>query len=269
MLRRLFNRSTAAAPKVGPQLCMPAFRSDEGLTTERIIAAWSELFPRADPLEGGDGDQEVLGFRDGDRTLFAAVMPIPIPAGDIRYACEGSWMWPEAAEKVKEQQVHAVIMGSIAASLPGAVQEAVSVTRLAAAMCTCGDAVGVYWGNGGQVHSPEFFIDAAQGFDADDTLPCMLWVGLRVSAPGPSGPFTLTTQGMAPLGHKELEVIDTAMAAGDLRMKVYEAINYLLTSGPVFKHGQTFGPTAEDRWKIEHATSRFRRGEPVIRLHIP
>jgi hypothetical protein len=156
---------------------------------------------------------------------------------------------------------------------PGGVaaEEALAVSRAAAAICRAGDPVGVYRGSSVQVHSPALFIDAIAGYEGeDDVLPVMLWVNSLISGDSEQGPFTMTTIGLAPFGHKELEVIDArSMSFGDLRGWTYDTSNYLLRRGPVFLHGQTCGPSAADKWKTEHTTSKFKKGEQVIRIHIP
>jgi hypothetical protein len=44
---------------------------------------------------------------------------------------------------------------------------------------------------------------------------------------------------------------------------------YVLTNGPVLRHGETFGPTAEDRWPVEVGKSRLGKEGEVIRLGVP
>ncbi len=273
MFKKLFGGKGDASPnpESGPQLGMLALRSGKGLSASKIVQAWATLFPNVPPLtdEGSSkkGGGAVAQFDTGGRSVMLAAMPMPIPQKEIDEAAERSWMWPEAPAEVKKQTAHA-----IALTTPGGepVAEAWAVTRLLAAAAKAGDSVGIYWGNGGQVHKPDTFISMAQSCGEEEgMLPVMLWIGVLVSGKGPKGPFTLTTHGMNQFGHKDLEIINTKMPPGELTPTVCDVINYLLNSGPVFKHGQTFGPTPTDKWKIEHAQSQFKEGEGVIRLHVP
>ncbi len=249
---------------------MLLLRSGKGLSTERISAAWAELFPSQPTLvpEKGAKDEKnaVTSFSVGGRTLMFAVMPMPVPQSEIDEAAQVSWLWPDAAKEVKAQKAHAIVTG-----VPGgkAVEEALEVTRLLAAAAQASDCAGVYWGNGGMVHKPAFFIDGIKSFDGEESLPGMLWVGLIVSGRSATGPFTLTTRGLNAFGHKELEIIDTKMGIGDLRMMAYGLIDYLLMRGPVLKHGNTFGGSATEKYRVEHTTSKFRNGEAVVRLRVP
>lgn len=272
MFRRLFGRKAnppADELEPGPQLGMLALKSLAGLEPARIRREWARLFPELPPLEPGESEQRddlaVVDYRAGDRTLMLMTADAPIPQGDIDAACKVSWMWKNAAAELRAQTAH-VIAVTVPQGEP--VAEALDVSRLLAAAAAAGNPAGVYWGNGGQAHKPAMFIDAVQTMAHDDTLPVMLSVGLRISGPSAKGPFTLTTEGMRPFGHRELEVVDTTMGIGDLRLTAYDLINYLLVHGPVIKHGHTFGDSSQ-RFRVEFTTSRFRDGEPVMRLHIP
>ncbi len=280
MLGRLFKKPSAPEPQSGPQLCMVCLKGELGLTPDRIVRAWAKFFPTLPPIshkaaapDGPKsptprGDSAVIELKLPTRSVMVAVMPMPIPGNEIPAACQVSWMWPDAEKQLAPHKAHAIILTSPAGS---AVDEAIDISRIAACVCAAGEGLGIYWGNGGHVHKPRFFLDALNGFDsaADGEPPSMLWVGLRISGDSAQGPYTLTTHGMADFGHRELEIIDTHMPLGDLRLLAFSTTAYLLKRGPILKHGQTFGRTAEEKLKIEHTTSQFRQGEPVLRLHIP
>lgn len=265
MFNRIFGRAKSPPdPRPEPQLGMLALRSTDGLNGPAITAAWEDLFPGAGPLTGTVGDKGAWEFKHSDRSLILAQAPFPIPRGDIESACERSWMWKEAEQEMAGQTSHLIVLTHAHAA---PVEEAIAVSRLLAAAAKCGDPAGVYWGNCGQVHKPALFIDAMRSFTGGN-LPVMLWVGVVVSADRENGPFTLSSRGLRCFGHKELEIIDAPVSVGRLRMLAYEVINYLLLSGPVLKHGHTFGQSRTERFRVEHTTSRFRENEPVLRLHM-
>lgn len=272
MFGKLFGRrSIAPNPTPGPQMGMLMLHSTQGLTPERIVSAWAELFPDIPALNAGEMTvKDGIGvgeFSTDGRALRLATMNMPIPQPEIDHAASVSWMWPEGAEAVRAQRAHAIAM--TAGKDVSAVQAAFDVSRLVAAAAKAGESVGVYWGNGMLVHKPELFIDAVSSFDAEGP-PVMLWVNVLISGRSANGPFTLSTHGMPNFGHKELEVIGAStFSLGDLRMWAYNTIVYLLVNGPIYLDGQTAGPTPEDKWKIEHTISKFRKGEPVIRIHVP
>ncbi len=266
MLKRLFRKAADAPnPEPGPQMSMVALRSDKGLNPAEVCRAWSELFPSEPALIARGQQESVFEYQVSDQSLMVAHMEIPIPPGDLDFACARSWMWPEAAAGLAGHTTHAVIVPMLSGN---PVDEAMLGSRIACALIRSGDVAGVYWGNGGQVHKPDLFLAMVTELDGDGLLPLPAWVGLAVSGRSPSGPFTLTTMGLAPFGHKEFEILNAKTDIGGLRGMVYDVIGYVLENGPVLRHGDTFGPDPQTRWRIEHTVSKFRRGEPVIRLHL-
>lgn len=272
MFKKLFSAKADASPDPtpGPQIGMLALRTGKGLSPSRIIAEWARLFPNQPPLTeepSKDGKKGVASFDSGGRSITLAAMPAPIPQAEIDEAADRSWMWPEAKDQMRQQKAHAI---AVSTPVDEPVAEAWAATRLLAAAASAGDTCGIYWGSGGVVHKPDSFISLAKSCgEEQDMLPVMLWIGTLVSADGPKGPFTLTTYGMRAFGHKEFEIIDTRLHPSELVPMVSDWMNYLLLKGPIFKHGQTCGPTPSDKWKIEHTVSKFREGEGVIRIRIP
>lgn len=239
---------------------MLALKSTRGITDTTIIRAWAELFPSLPPLTCSRSD-EVFTFDVEGRSVMLIAINVPIPQPEIDEACDYSWMWKDARKEMAQQKAH-VIVTSIDESAP---QAAMDCSRIIAAVAKAGDPAGIYWGNAGHVLEPAFFIDAVNSFPSG--LPVLLWVCLRLSSDGPKGPFTLTTLGMNNFGHRELEVLNSRRGPGDLRMMCYSLIDYLLEKGPVLKNGDTFGADENERMKVEHTTSKFRKGEPVLLLH--
>ncbi len=43
----------------------------------------------------------------------------------------------------------------------------------------------------------------------------------------------------------------------------------VLRRGPVLEHGQTFGPSADVKWSVRHASSKLVTGRDAIVLGIP
>lgn len=276
MFNRLFGRKSDPSgggepadgdPKAGPQLAMPLLENLAGLSRTKVAAAWDELFPKEPPLKKGGEPQGPWEFTTASGRIMAIPIARGIPGEEIPAAAERSWMWPEAAQAVARQRAHLVVASPNASD---AVAAASDVTRVCAAVLKAAGpaAVGVYWGNSSQVHEPKMFMSSVTQFLNEGELPTMLWVGVVVSAPGRQGPFTVSTHGLRALGHKEFEVIDSRLGLGELRMQMFQLASYVLRSGPVLLHGQTIGPDAATKWKIEHTISRFRDGESVIRLHM-
>jgi hypothetical protein len=241
---------------------MVAMRSLDGLSPESFANAARDLFPGS-ATSVAKVDTPVIAFESDGIGLMVVPMPFPIPLPDIDSAVARSWMWPQAKEAMKHQAAHVLVT---ALGGPSPREAAMAATRMAAAVCRAGDPAGVYWGNGGHVIDPSYFIDLATD---DEAPPVPLWVGLVVSSQGDRGPYSLSSCGMPSLGHMELEILDSTISPTDLVDQAYSIIAYLVENGPVLEHGHTFGPDHDTKHRVEHTKSVFRKGERVLRLHVP
>ena len=261
MLGRLFRRRKRGGDGPGPQICMVAMRTVEGLSQESILRAAREVFPDV-PVEKAEGEHPVLSFVSGGVPVMVVPLPSPIPKPDVDEAVLRSWMWPDAREAMRAQQAH-VLVTALGGESP--LEAVMAATRIAAAVCRAGEAVGVYWGNGGHLHDPDTFVQDSLA----DVPPVHLWVGLVISGETEDGPYSMSSCGMVHLGFAELEVIDSTTEPADLADIGYSLVMYLVENGPVVGDGHTFGPTAETKWRVEHTKSKFRKGEWVLRLQLP
>lgn len=268
MLSRLFGRKSTPDPVPSIQMCMVGLKSP--VSASAVKEAWNTLFPSSLCGAVDTSKEGTMTFHCEGQSVTMVAIPAPIPAPEIEAAAEASFMWPDAKEAMKAMRAHA-ILASIQDQKPtheSAVQLAVLNTRLAAALCSCGSAVGVYWGSAALLHEPEAFAEFASTLLEDGTLPVMLWINIMVGAKGPKGPFNLSTHGMGSFGHKEFEILGSTMPPNDLRMMIMDVIGYVLENGPVLKHGETFGPDEDTEWSVEHTTSTITKGLPVIRLGV-
>jgi hypothetical protein len=64
----------------------------------------------------------------------------------------------------------------------------------------------------------------------------------------------------------EFEIPGLEMEPGELREWLINIMYYVLEKGPVLKHGQTIGMTADHQLKIRHTKSSFGHVGQVIRL---
>lgn len=274
MFSRLFRRKKPSAPKAGPPLCMLLLRSNEGFTPDRILAAWTEIFPTLPPPTRvqddalGDDDSAAIILDCDGHHVFLAVMPVPIPPDEIASAAERSPLWRDEQGDLSAQRAHAIATVMHGGEDP--IPATTALTRVVAAAAHAGDSIAIYWGAAGMVHGRDLFIDFARDAAEDTSLHALLWVNVHVSGRSEQGPFTLTTEGLARLGLRELEIIDaSSIPLADLREWAADTISYLIDNGPVLLHGQTIGRSADEKWRIDHTTSAFRPGEPVVRIAIP
>ena len=261
-LASLFGSKPPPPPSRGPQLAMPLFAAASPLDSDAVVAQWAALFPSQPPLrvEKQGGAEAPVQYAAGDASLMAIYVPMPVPKDEALHAVKTSWMWQQPDTAVRAHVAHAIVT-----SVPGedAVAAAWNVARLSAAMLKAGPGAALYWGNGGQVHVPGVVEQFSQ---SEETPPVPLWVGVTISGKSPAGPFSATTHGLAALGHREFEVRGSKRSIGDLRTTLLDLALYVLREGPVLKHGQTFGPSAEEKWSIRLEPSKLVPGRDAIVL---
>ena len=59
------------------------------------------------------------------------------------------------------------------------------------------------------------------------------------------------------------------MALTELKGQSTGTTKVVIERGPVLAHGQTFGPSANDKWRITHEPSELVDGRDAIVLAIP
>jgi hypothetical protein len=246
------------------QLAMPLFEDVAPITVAAVRAAWQTLFPSGPRLVVAKSDDAVDEYKlDGGRSVLVVQIPKPVPQEEALGAIESSWMWQRSDKPVRSHRAHAIVTASDGDS---SLVAAWDVARVSAALLAAGKGAALYWGNSRQMHDPALAID----FASDMTKrPDPLWVGITISGASKKGPFSAATHGLEAFGHKEFEVRDTRMGLGDLRMTLLDLASYVLDNGPVLEHGQTFGPTVTDRWRIAHEPSELVPGRDAIVLGIP
>ncbi len=209
------------------------------------------------------GDGSVFSFDVGDEFLALALMPAPYP--DVEGPIATSWMWPRQPpiETVKRHRSHLLITAMGGAADP--VRRRLVLTAVTALAAKQPGVMAVYWPEATLVHFPPVFVEMAEKFDSPEAPPLYLWVDLRAFR-NEDGTTGLFTTGLSALGHMEIEIPRIDMEPGELREWVFTIIYYLLENGPVLKHGQTIGMTAEQKIRIRHCPSSFGHPGTVIRL---
>jgi|SRR5579859_177720 len=262
-LKSIFGSKEPPRRAGGPQLAMPLFADVARMAPAAIVERWSQLLPDGPVLRHTGGDGSVAEFDVDGRALMVAHMPAPIPSEEVLAAVRSSWMWQEPDDKVRTHEAHAIVT-AVGSADP--LRSAIDVARLSTAVLAAGAPVALYWGSSRQMHTPRVVEQFAR---EDDPPPVPLFVGVTISGESRSGPFSAATHGLEALGHKEFEVLSTRMGIGDIRSTLMDLALYVLRSGPVLKHGQTFGPSADVKWSVRHAGSKLVDGRDVIVLGIP
>lgn len=213
-----------------------------------------------DPTENED-DGTTLFFTVNGQKAVVALMPGPIPWGDLEGPCETSVLWPEAKQVLKSHTHHWLVTLMSDGLEP--IEESTLLTQILAATLESPHATGVYYGNATLVVQPKLFQDMASLLP--ETYPIFTWIDFRVG-PNESGSVSGFTAGMKALGHMEIECENATDEVGDFRERLLNLCDYLLQNGPVIQDGHTVGSDANERIRVRIASSAFGHEGQVMRL---
>ncbi len=262
--------SPEAGKREGPMFAFVALRSDTLPDEEAMKAAlakWHEVPVGAvvkTEADSPDNRKTEAYDVDGASTMIG-MMGIPIPSGDIDYACMNSFMWPDAAEAFREQTCHVIVI-VLPREGESPAQHGVRLSRSIAAVTETYDAVGVYWGHGSIVHKPEHFWHFMENADSDmNSLPIPLWIGF-LRSPGENGGIDVYTSGLSAFGAMECEVIGSHRKPMEIINFLSGVSAYLIDRGNVIKDGNTVGGDENERIIARHADSAIGREGKVLRI---
>jgi hypothetical protein len=261
-MARTEQSGTVEAPRVA--LAFVALNSGEGVTLEEISAAWSRCWPEETPLVPDEDSDDTLSYSFDEAVVAIAHVAAPIPSEAVEQAARQSWMWPEAGESVAGHTSHLIV--TVLADERSPVERLELLSRVIVAIIEACEVAAVHWGAAGMLIEPSEFRGVVEESCEDGMPPLMLWVNLLASASENEG-ATLVTLGMQSLGLVELEVLNSKLEPADLLEFVGGVVSYLAENGPVLQDGETIGLSEDQKVTVEHTTSAFNPGQPVIRLH--
>jgi hypothetical protein len=214
-------------------------------------------------IERSDGG--VFSFNVGDELLASVLIAVPYPANELEGPLATSMLWPPTPPiaSVKQHRSHLLITMTSGAAKP--VQRRLVLTAVTALAARQPGVMAIMWPEATHVIFPPLFVNMAEEIDSPVAPPLHLWVDMRAFR-NEDGTTGLFTTGLAPLGHMEIEIPRIDMDPGELREWLLNIMYYLLEKGPVLKHGQTIGMSAEHKIRIQHTASSFGHAGKVIRL---
>ncbi|MBA3482520.1 MAG: DUF4261 domain-containing protein [Pirellulales bacterium] len=243
-------------------LALVALEGAETPSFENIAAWHREQFPDAPKLTPAGATVKLMTLSIGEFTAAITLVPQPIPASQLEGPAATSWYWPDAEKALRGHQAHLLV--TLIDEGGAAVKKAEALTRLVAAITAVSPSVGVFWGPGRLVHSPEAFIDQTVQMRADN-LPLFLWIDFRIEQIE-AGAFRLYTTGLEPLGHSELEVTRYEGSPQELLDLAYNIAHYMLDKRKVLTDGDTIGVTEQVQVVAHRGPSMLGGEMEVIRL---
>lgn len=227
------------------RLCFVLLADTKPLTAPRFEKALQE-FPGLGPVTWLSSSREgTSGFAVGGLNVLAALMPMPVPDGEADGATDHSLSGLDGSWTLPEHRAHLVVVqqGAKGTNL----EELTTFTRVVAGIVRATDAVGVYWGEGGATHHPEFVVNIAHS-----ELPLPVWVGVSVAKSGAGK--ELLSIGMKQLGLPDL-LLSTPKVDGEVFEFFYDLLAYLARRGKPLPEGDSVGRTEKERLKVRYAPS--------------
>ncbi|MDP2273093.1 MAG: DUF4261 domain-containing protein [Archangium sp.] len=198
-------------------------------------------------------------FNVGKLNVLAALMPVAVPEGEADGATDHSLSGLDGSWTLPEHRAHLVVAQQGATGTD--VEELTTFTRVVAAIVRATNAVGLYWGEGGATHHPEFVVNIAQS-----ELPLPIWVGVSVakSAGGPE----LLSIGMKQLGLPDL-LLSTPGLDGTTFELFYDLLAYVVRRGKKLPEGDSVGRTPKEKLKVRYVPSPIHPEDQVWNVVLP
>ncbi len=184
-------------------------------------------------------------FSLGGINVLAALMPMPVPEGEADGATDRSLSGLAGSWTLPEHRGHLVVAQQ--GTRPGDLEDLTTFTKVVAAIVRATNAVGVYWGEGGATHHPEFVVDIAHS-----ELPLPVWVGVSVAKTGDG--HQLLSIGMQQVGMPDL-VMNAGKLEGGMFEFFYDLLAYVVRRGKPLSEGDSVGRTDGERLKVKYVPS--------------
>src|SRR5262245_44009644 len=244
-----------------------ALNSPRKPAPEEVFALLQDKYA-VDPepeIAAPEGRDTATFFNLPDGMAFYSLMPAPIPWDSLEGPCSTARWWPDAEKKLRNHTHHFIV--SLMGGPENLLERHVWLSKFVAALTESSDAAGVYWGNGTLVHSPEAFCQLAEAVSTDDPIP-QLWIDMRIWQEE-DRKIRFATTGLAAFDLLEIEVDGATWHPGELLEFCANLASYLIKRGSSIPDGDTLGRSAEEKFKVHHKKSMWKRPGKVMKLAIP
>ncbi len=235
------------------RLCFVLLPDAQQLTPRKLELAAKQEFPELGKATWKKSKEGTSEFTLGGVPVITALMPVPVPEGEADEATDRSLSGLDGSWTLPEHRAHLVVVRQGPES--NKVEELAAFTRVVAVIVRATGAVGVYWGEGGATHHPEFVMNIAQS-----ELPLPIWVGLSVAKTKKG--FELLSIGMAQLGLPNLLLRAPDLGGPTLEF-FYDLLAYAARRGSAFAEGETVGRDEHERLPVTHEKSPVVANEQV------
>jgi len=265
---RLFRRFKRTAPQSDERSINLAFvllSTPQLPDADEVIRSFASLATNGAALRSRESDDrsgmEILLLEvDADSDVMIALMPIPVPNREADEAARFSVSTFGTGWTLPPHEAHLVV--TLQSAKP-ALESLLTFTSVLAAIAEASSAVGVYCGNAGATHDPNFFIDLAREGSVDTGI--MLWNGVSL-AQEPDGRVSLLSLGM-----KQLELPDLWLIApreSEPLEWFFNLLCFIASEGEPIPDGDTIGRTEDEKIPVRYVPSPIDDTTKVARIEI-
>lgn len=265
---RLFRRRKSEAPRSTEPIINVAFvllSAPQLPNADEVIRSFASLAPDRQALRRRESDDsaggEILLLEvDADSDAMIMLMPIPVPNREADEAARFSISSFGTGWTLPSHNAHLVVTLQSGKS---PVESLLTFTPVLAAVAEASPAVGIYCGNAGATHDPNFFIDLAREGSVETGI--MLWNGVSL-AKEPDGRLSLLSLGM-----KQLELPDLWLIApkdSEPLEWFFNLLSYVASEGKAIPDGDTIGRTADEKIPVRYVPSPVDGTTKVSRIEL-
>ncbi|MBK1792247.1 DUF4261 domain-containing protein [Persicirhabdus sediminis] len=268
----LFHKSKAVAqPKLeSPKhhLAFILLDQTEMPSAESIVSNFKDFAITGEKLsydKEGSSDDILVVQLEGIGPVFIALKKAAIPHGEAENAFQYSLSSFREGAEIKAHKAHLIVtlMGVQDGNNERDVMSA--FTSLLASVNKSSHSVGVYWGNAGATHTPDFFNLLAA--EKDQLSRIMLWTGIS-RAPEENNRISYLTLGMNQLALPDLYLICKVDDASEGMGRLFDLLDYVITRGEAIPDGDTVGEDDEQRIPVNYVKSPADKKTIVCRIEL-
>jgi hypothetical protein len=206
--------------------------------------------------------QKVILLRTRGGTVMVGLIEAPLPKGQIDDLCQSAWYWKKACDETAKHKAH-VYVSTLDTDLNRLDAHLLQTDVVAVLMDQ--NAIASYWG--ASLQSRDTFLKQS-AIASRTEPPVWLWINFRISTDLDKG-FSLSTQGMEEFGLREIEAKDVNRSGLEVFTLLLGTAQYLVSSGPVIKDGETIGASPALNIRVRQGPSYWREGATVYRVTYP
>lgn len=264
-LFRRFKRTARQSDERSINLAFVLLSTPQLPDADEVIRSFASLTTNGAALRSRESDDpsgmEILLLEvDADSDAMIALMPIPVPNREADEAARFSVSTFGTGWTLPPHEAHLVV--TLQSAKP-ALESLLTFTSVLAAIAEASPAVGIYCGNAGATHDPDFFIDLAREGSVDTGV--MLWNGVSL-AQEPDGRVSLLSLGM-----KQLELPDLWLIApreSEPLEWFFNLLSYVASEGEPIPDGDTIGRTEDEKIPVRYVPSPIDDTTKVARIEI-